>query len=186
MSGNIFKDAKDILEGQKAAEAVFAKQMRSDAVDWDDPFNFSEYYAIKNFQKRKDLIDSMCPTHICPFCNKLVLSYRSWVISKDRKKICCRRCFHTGMIVTAKKIIDCRSRRIFGAHVPRVEFDGHQLICAREMIGIKASAFAHQAGWSASYQQKLENGTVKSVTLSVAETILDTLERFRCVTGDSL
>lgn len=183
---NIFKQAKEILDGQKTAERIHEKEIRSDAIDWDDPFGVSEYYAIKNFQKRKDTIDAMVPTHICPFCNKLVLSYRSWVISKDRKSICCRKCFHTGMVVTGRKIIDARGRKIFGAHIPRVEFDGFQLICARELIGIKASAFAHMAGWSTSYQQKLENGTVKSVSLNVAEIILDTLEKFKCVTGDSL
>jgi len=57
---------------------------------------------------------------------------------------------------------------------------------ARSKIRISANEFAKQAGWSSTYQYKLEDGSVKSVTSELAETILEVFLRFGYYTADEL
>jgi predicted transcriptional regulator len=61
-----------------------------------------------------------------------------------------------------------------------------EITLARSKIHISANEFARQAGWTATYQYKLEDGSVKSITSEVAETILEVFLRFGYYTADEL
>ena len=54
----------------------------------------------------------------------------------------------------------------------RMELDWEMLVEVRELVGITKPLFARRAGWSRSYQQKLETGQVKTVSRDQAELIM--------------
>jgi len=179
---NEYRIAKGILDDAELAEQAHVRDLMKQC-DWRDPFDRAFHLSSRRADDRNRLVRKLAPKNVCPSCGSVVLSGRSWVVSKDEKSICCRSCYITGFDVPEGETRI--KRKIFGAYCPRFEIDGFQLAAIRDELGVKSSTFARKAGWSNVYQFKLEN-SVQSVTLEVAETIIQVLDELKCTTDDCL
>ncbi len=176
---NIFKEARQILDGFKTAED-HEKRRALNKCEWYDPRDKSAYLSSLRLAEKEKQIPK---DKVCPACGSVIVSPRSWVISKDKKRACCRSCYFSGVLKGGDKEIS--PRKIFTNVEIRVKIDGYQLKALRDAKGLKLAAFARVAGWTTTYQYKLET-QVKTVKLETAETIIETLERFGVATLDSV
>lgn len=154
--------------------------------DWGDPTDVLFYLAELRHTERNRVLDSLVPKRICPSCGAVKCLSKSWVVSKDKKRAICRSCY---MRKVPCKDLDETSKiphSIFGEAEIRYKFDGTKFALARVYAEISAREFASFAGWSQSYQYKLESGKVASVNAETAETIMEVFARFGFYTKDEL
>ena len=184
MTANIFKAAKDVLEDQKKMELLYLKEMEK-VCDWDDPSDIAEYRASLTLKKRLDLLDKLVPTRHCPVCGELKISPRSWVINKRKSKAICRSCFavHLGGREGERHLL---KGAVFGEKVVRVVINGEVLEDVRREAGITRAEFARKGGWSKSYQSKLEQGDVRTITSEMAEIIEEVFAEYNLMIEDTL
>jgi len=177
------KQEAKILADVERQEAKIGKWRKC---DWEDVDDVKEYHRYERQKKREAVLNRLVKNRVCPCCKSVRLSPRSWVVSKDEKKAVCRSCFHSGVADKKDGGGAGVKRNLFGDTTVRYAFDGFELSCVREAIGVSAAVFARRAGWKAVYQWKLESGKVKSVTLETAEVLLETIESFGFRTLDCL
>ena len=153
--------------------------------DWADATDVAFYVQDMRSEERKRVLDELVPKRICPYCSNLKINSKSWVVSKDKKKAMCRGCFMRK--VPDRKLV-ASSRVDLQIFTPQLRYrvDGHKIMLARSRADVSAYEFASHAGWASSYQYKLEDGTVRTVSAESAETILEVLARFGYYTKDEL
>ena len=66
--------------------------------------------------------------------------------------------------------------QVFVEKEVRYKIDGAALLASRAAVKLSRRTFAKRAGWSVSWQQKLETGDVMTVAQETAEVILLTLQ----------
>ena len=113
------------------------------------------------------------PGLVCPECCTKQTSESNFVITRDRD-VKCRMCFHARKGKTMP-LVETKDGVIQGSvfkRSERMELDWEMLVEVRELVGITKPLFARRAGWSRSYQQKLETGQVKTVSRDQAELIM--------------
>lgn len=180
---NDYRNLRIVLDDHQAKENQLEAE-KLQKCDWKDPLDRKLYLQDRRGEKRRKLVNRLAPKSVCPYCGRFVMSLRSWVVSKKDDDICCRSCFASGQGEVSEQKTHY-NREVFGDPIYRIGFNGFQLAAIREDMGIKLSSFARTAGWSNSYQHKLEN-KVKTISLEVAEVVVQTLERFGCTTDDCL
>jgi DNA-binding XRE family transcriptional regulator len=179
---NIFKDAKSILDEAKRIEQ-YEERRRSRKCDWKDLADVAEYRKDQRYEEREKIILSVAPDRKCPSCSRLVMELSRWVVSKSEKSACCRSCWDRNKKSQAIEKPKQFSRLIFRPDI-RCSIDRLAFLAAREEAGLTQSEFARRAGWSRSYQRKIEDGIVATVTVDTAETILVVLSEAKLDTPD--
>ena len=181
---NEFKEARGILDAVEKAEQ---DKIRRELVqcDWDDPLDIALYKRQTRAGTRIAVLKRLVPKRICPVCGRLKPDSRAWVVNKKGTEAICRSCFHQNF--PDPKVDDVTiKRKIFGIPEVRYTIDGFALSAAREEAGIGKRLFARDAGWTLSYQMKLEAGSVVSVTGEVAYLILQIFNNYNLRTLDTI
>jgi len=181
--GKEFRDARDLLEGLRLAENYYSVE-RFKKCDWDDPDDVSLYKSQKRIARRDETILRLCPDKRCPSCGRIVLQSARWVISKDRNKVICKSCHQRLMNNKAPDSVEVFEYSIFTPE--RYSINPQLLVQAREMSGLSLREFARRAGWGRSYQQKIEDGTIKTVSIDVVNILICVLNDSNVTTLDSL
>jgi DNA-binding transcriptional regulator YiaG len=159
---------------------------RKRKIEWDDPAEVMFHMKEMRSGERRRILDQLVPKRYCPECGRLKINSASWVISKDHTKAICRSCFQR---IVPDKELEQSSKlemRVFTSETVRYIVSAQTITRAREKISISRREFARQCGWSASYQQKLEEGRVLTVSAESAQTILEVIRRFGFYTDDNL
>ena len=178
---NIFKSAKELLDSI-AVEQCRIKKFR--LCDWEDPLDIAEYKKEKRIEERWSVIKRFSINNRCPTCLRLIMDVRSWIISKDKTAVICKSCFKrvkSNQPLDHLKIVE---EKLFS--ICKYEIDGRLLSKVRDEAGISIREFARRVGWSRSYQQKLEAGDLKNVSIENAEFILQVLSEANIMTLDKL
>lgn len=157
-----FTKAKDAIAGLAQAEAEKARHDK-ELCSWEDPSDVAFYRSEKKQRERERMIRRVSPKMNCPMCKEVEPNIRQWIVSRDRSRTMCRKCFYklqhnpppSGKIKTMLPL---------AKHEPRFIVDDELLTDLIDKTGISSRHFARLAGWSASYQQKLENGSINSVS----------------------
>lgn len=179
---NQFKRAREQLSNAEKAEKAHLREVLKKC-DWEDPEDVALYLQEKYLAKRLAVLNELVPTRICPECKQLRLSSREWVVRKDRKGALCRRCFHGAENKPgAKQLLNLV---LFPKVVTRYKLDGGALTQARAKTGLSVRAFAHKAGWSLSYQRKLEDIS-ETINEDNAKAIITVLQECGVTTKDTL
>lgn len=155
----MFEDARRQLAALEWAN-------RQSLADWDDPEDVALYRSELRIQKRTAIINEKAPDGCCPVC-KQKTHIRSWVIKRGGSEVVCRSCFHAGM---TPERVDINS--IFAEPQVRYRLDYRAFTQSRKSLGISGRKFARLAGWSQSYQSKLESGSIETVSEDTADTIV--------------
>jgi len=174
---NIFKEVK-----MKSVDS----KLKINKVEWGDPAEVAFHLQKMRLEDRLSLLNQIVPKRICPICECIKINTSSWVVSKDHTKAICRSCFQRKLPdkdLDKSSKLDCK---LFAGMKIRYVLSHSEITRARFIIRISANEFARQAGWTATYQYKLEDGSVKSITSEVAETILEVFLRFGYYTTDEL
>lgn len=171
-----FQEAKDVLQGE-SEEQKRHKRFVYRKCDWDDDEDVLLYRRQSYAKDRRRTLDRLVPSRICPSCSRNIWSSRSWVVNRRRTEAICRSCFFAAkgddeLTPILETVIRCR-------------VDGEALRIARERAGISQKTFADEMGWSQSYQTKLESGSVVSVSIEVADQLLQVLNDWGVVTPDA-
>lgn len=157
---NEYKKHKDLLEGLDKAESA-EKDLRNRKADWSDKEDVNTYTRGKRLHKRLKRIPM---NRICPSCRRLVVNPGSWCI---RGIVQCRMCRHKPAM-NIKDVQRVKSK-VFSPII-RYEIYGGQLIRTRGLLGINRKKFSILAGWSVTYQQKIETELV-TVNVDTFDTI---------------
>jgi len=178
-----FKRVKVQLNDIAKAERAFDRERRKKC-DWEDPEDVALYKQEQYQALRLAVLNELVPTRVCPGpCGQLRLSSREWVVSTDRKAAMCRRCFHNRYNKPGgAQILDLV---LFPATMTRYKLDGGSLTLARVKTELSVRAFAHRAGWSLSYQRKLEDVS-STVNEATARAIITVLQECGVTTKDIL
>jgi len=181
ISTNTFIAARHVLEDQQRKEAAHQRLVLNKA-DWDDPADIAAYKSQQSAARRAAILGHLVPNRRCPECQAICPYSRQWVINKSASYAICRSCYHKG--VAAKAVIeraiptDDDLTDIFSA--PEVRWPlsrrGSTLAELRSLAGFSQRTFAERCGWSAVYQHTLENGSVRTVSDSVRQKIIDALK----------
>lgn len=180
---NQFKRVRKQLDDAERAERAHEREIRRKC-DWEDPEDVAAYRQEKHAETRLAVLNELVPTRVCPGpCGQLRLSSREWVVSKDRRAAMCRRCFHNRYSKPGGvQVLDLT---LFPTVVTRYKLDGEALTRARAATKLSVRAFAHKAGWSLSYQRKLE-AAAETVNEANAKTIITVLQDCGVITKDVL
>ena len=185
---NQFKDAARAAEGVEAAEAALVRELRRKC-DWDDPEDRAFHQRQRRSGDRLRSLKALGFSGRCPYCKRGRVARRMVIITCEggEKIVACRSC-----AVDAKRTAEREeladqvgSLEVFPTAEIRFTVDGVALARARSFAGLSCRGFAQLAGWTASYQRKLE-GPVRSVKREVAETILTVLVERGHITADNL
>lgn len=163
--GNEFAAAKAVLTAHDKAMETLRREL-AEKCDWDDPEDVAVYRSSVRSKDRAKILDLLVPSRACPYCFKVHTSSKAWVINKKHTVACCRSCY-SGNLPDKQDII-----LLFTLPVIRLEFDYNLFFEMRARSGLSQSRFAELAGWSQQYQNKLENGYVKTIDIEKAEMIL--------------
>jgi len=80
---NIFRRVREAQEEVKRLE-----EKSEPLIDWKNPLEKVEYLRERKRERRRELLNKMVPTRICPCCGDgPILESRSWVI-KNGKAVC--------------------------------------------------------------------------------------------------
>ena len=165
------KREADLLEGIRLAELQLEKTKNFEC-SWDNENDVALLKSDKRTKMRVELLDKLVPKRLCMLCDQRFLNLQSWIVVKETAV--CRSCFFRRLArnaseVLAKNIIGVE---LFGesATVIRYPLNRRVLIERRKAIGVSAAEFARLAGWSRSYQRKLESITA-SVGIDTKEVI---------------
>jgi len=181
---NEFKDASLRLQDYQNKVAQYERELGKKC-DWENPEDVALHKHEMRFADRVDLLNLLVPNRICPLCEKLRISSRSWVIKIDKKLAICRSCFQRNIPDKKVKRMEI-SRSLFSNITYRFDIDAFGLQAAREEANISEWEFARRMGWSHSYQCKIESGQVKTVDLITAESILGVFRENGFITKDCL
>lgn len=168
------KREADIIEGIRLAEAEFDRH-RSYECEWAEENDRKLFYTDQRSVKRQEELDSIVPHRTCESCSKRHLDSRSWVVIKQTA--ICRSCFFRRLIKERTSLLVHKPKgKLFGKEVVIVRYplNGEELIKQRKAFKLSSYEFARLAGWSRSYQRKLEGETVSisKDTKEVIETVL--------------
>ena len=181
---NEFKDASLRLQDYQRKVAQYEKELGRKC-DWEIPEDVALHKHEMRFSERVDLLNLLVPNRVCPVCETLRISPRSWVIKKDKKLAICRSCFQRN--IPDKKVVKMEiSRTLFSNISYRFGIDAFGLQAAREEADSSEWEFARRMGWSHSYQCKIESGEVKTVDLVTAEAILGVFREHGFILKDCL
>lgn len=178
-----FQNEADILQGIKDAEDQLQRMITKEC-DWTDPEDRRGTRTDQRAAIRREELDHIAPERICPRCENRFLRSRSWVVvgtkSHTEKRIAiCRTCFFR--LQMSEKVHRLRdlmefNEGLFSEPVSFLRFglNGARLVELRFAVGMGAAEFARRAGWSRSYQRKLEQSTI-SVSEETKEVVLQVL-----------
>jgi len=163
-----------------------SKPKKISKVDWGDPVEVAFHLREMRHKERTTILDELVPRRICPSCERIRINSSSWVVNKEKTEAICKSCYRRripdkDLDKTSK--LDCK---LFVEMKIRYRVSAIEISRARAKINISVNEFARQAGWSAAYQYKLEDGSVLTVTSEVAETILEVFLRLGFYTKDVL
>jgi len=136
--------------------------------NWKDPEDIAEIRRVKAIRRRMSKVPQ---DGLCPLCGRPVVFSGSWVLKGDP---CCRSCYHRRVKTTLETF---NKDMILAEHV-RYEMDHEVLVEARTFAGLSQREFAKQAGWTRSYQRKLETGGFQTVTDETMDVIFTVLAKF--------
>lgn len=163
------EDGRQVLRDLEKAEEL-------PSTNWDDPEDVAEYRRKQRQVFREQHIPH---DRKCPSCGLVVANLRSWVLSAG--KPICRSCFHSNSKKKGRSRVDAK---IFSDPELRFPVNRAALISARQIAGLSKSEFAKKAGWSRSWQQKLENGSAKTVSEETVDVIMEVLSEHGVSTLD--
>jgi DNA-directed RNA polymerase subunit RPC12/RpoP len=172
---NVFKDARDILDDVEKFERLKPKYKPE---EYELKEIRKQFYVTKRMKRLCVLTKS---TYKCMQCYKTIDELGKWVIKKYKGSdiAVCRTC--------SKRLNDYKlkggngkMKRIEGVFktvvIERVHIDGLTLATARMEAGFTREQFAERLQWSRAYQQKLENGLVKTITPQKRDLIIQVLK----------
>ena len=180
---------KLVLEAVEKAEAELVREMKRKC-DWDEPNDRAIHISQERNKQRMIVIRRLAPDGRCPTCRRVRRKSAEWVILKredETRFISCRSCCTTAKSrAEAEELADrLGAIEAFPSAEVRVTVDGFQLARARSLCGLTYKAFAEKAGWSVSYQRKLE-GPARTVSLETAQTCLQVLRETGGETADNI
>ena len=105
------------------------------------------------------------------------------MIDRRESQAACRSCFQR-LYPDPRKVVTMDAR-IFPKSETRFTVDAASLLSAIAKTGLSTREFARRAGWSRSYQRKLEAGEIRSVTEANADVILTVLREAGVTTKDT-
>lgn len=142
--------------------------------EWDDLSDVNVLRSEKRFRMRTAILAELVPKRICPECKVIRPRLGQWMITKDGMKAICRVCYFKK---AARHIDEEKLGRVFTRDI-RYKVDCRLLTEIRECLGISMAEFARRIGWARSYQKKLEDGLVLSVSQRVVEDVLELIRSF--------
>ena len=161
---NVFRDAKNTLAELERANREHQRLLNR-RCDWDDPSDVAEYRKEERRDERREILDRLVPSRFCPECDDIKPGLRQWVIAADQSAAICRSCHQRRFGV--KGVIVNLQIRLLGDRFVRYEIKPDMIRKARARTGLSIREFARQAGWSKSYQTKIEKLDGGVQTLSV-------------------
>jgi hypothetical protein len=185
-----FKSSKSTLQGVEDAERALVVELRKKC-DWDIPEDRAFHMSESRRIERKERLFRLLGGHwICPYCRRSRWRQEEYVIitrETGDQFVSCRSCATTGATRARKEIAQdtLGSMEIFPKAEIRYTIDGWELSRARSIVGLTLRSFADLAGWSISYQRKLE-GPARSVLADTAEAILRVFSEAGYETADNL
>lgn len=178
---NEFVSAKLALDTIRAMEDRERREYVKKC-DWYDPLDVAEYRRTTAMEERERVVLHLCPDYACPICKVVLPNIRSWVISKHNDSAVCRGCY-----VRSKQTVSSEDKQLYFSifeEIKRYKLEWRNLISSREASGVSQREFARLAGWTSVYQNKLESGSIVSVTSETHDVILGVLKRLRVFTDD--
>jgi len=183
-SGNIFRDARDILKGRELAERMYRKEVFR-LCDWNDPEDVLHYKRMRRLEDRNVLLDKLTKDRRCPGCARIILLPSGWIISKKKDQVLCRSCFYDLKHKRKPQVVQLFELKMFTAE--RYILDSSMMKRVRESAGVSLKEFSKKAGWGKSYQQKLEDGeSLKTVSTEVMNVVIAVLNDLGVTTLDTL
>ncbi len=135
-------------------------------------------------QRRWRTIDRNTKGRRCPQCRQIILKMSSWIINRKKRVILCKSCYYSKMNNPLREEEFHLTITIFESE-NRYKIYPNELIQARTEANLTQARFAKVAGWTRSYQAKLESGAFKTVSEEKRNTILEVLKRHKVFTEDS-
>lgn len=175
-----YKDAKNQLKDVKAAEEQDQKD-RLKITETRDDWRLNK--KLEAHEEKWTLLEKLTKGFRCPKCKKIIVNLRSWMINRRKTKALCRSCYHRVKHNPKRKEHLHMDIEIFEEE-SRYKLSPNHLIAARNETGLTQKEFALQAGWSRSYQSKLEGGMFLTVSTDTRAVILGVLKRFNITTRD--
>lgn len=164
---------KDLLEGIRIAEEQLERTKNFEC-DWNNENDVAEYKSGKRTEERAELLDSLVPKRNCMLCDQRFLNLRSWVVVKQTAV--CRSCFFRRLLRERMEPLGKTTigRKLFGEPIMLVRYPLNQrvLIELRKRAGLSSIEFSRLAGWSRSYQRKLESAATVSVGIDTKEVLV--------------
>jgi hypothetical protein len=171
--GNMFQEAADILAGVEEAQEKLRRDLER-ACDWENPEDVALYKKEKREGERRALLDRLVPDRKCR-CGVVVEQLSAWAINRSKTLAMCRSCYHS--IESTDQPMDVS--KIFHTPIVRYGYDGEAIAIARKALGVNRRRFAYLAGWTYSYQQKLELNRYETLQLENVRVILGVFDRLR-------
>lgn len=167
--GSEFRDARDLFAGIELAEKVFNRE-KFKKCDWNDPEDVATYKRTQNITQRNEFLNKKYPDRRCPCCGRIVLQVNRWIIDNDNRTGICKSCFKRLAGRKIPDVVQVFNHKIFSPE--RYSINSQLLIQVRELTGLSVREFSRKAGWGRSYQQKLENGQIKTVSTDVVNILI--------------
>jgi len=181
--GSMFRDARDQLQAIELAEKKFQRELFKKC-DWNDPKDVAHYKKLKRIDARNRVIKRLCPDRKCPSCGRIVLQTNSWVINKKESEAICRSCYFR---LINNQVPDKVQELNYNIFIPeRYSINGQLLLQTREKTELSLKEFARLAGWGRSYQTKLENNEIKSISGDIVNILIAVLNDNGVTTLDTL
>lgn len=191
MSSDQYAQAKSVLKGEELAERDLTRDLKR-LCDWDQPTDRAHHMSeARKRQRRADLRVLLGGKLRCPYCKRTRAKLSEWVILKKKHSTqriaACRSCS-----TQAIEELDTEERRtqvgeieLFPSAEVRFAVDGFALARVRTICGLTLRSFSDLAGWSVSYQRKIE-GPTRTISQENANVILRVLREQGFDTSDNL
>ncbi len=138
----------------------------------------------KRVKRRWAIINRHTRGRKCPQCKQVVLNVSSWVILFKKRIVLCKSCHYRNLSNPRRETEMKMNVQIF-TKLNRYELSPNHLIQARNEAVLTQAEFARLAGWTRSYQSRLETGISKTVSEETRNVILEVLKRAGISTEDS-
>ena len=127
--------------------------------DWFDPEDVAAWKKMERRKHRDRVLDRLLgKERRCPRCGEQKIGPRQWVKQRGKDRIICRSCFQKLTPKSAGFMVPS-----FARMVKYYVFDVEIFLQARVDSGLTMKEFARRAGWSYTYQRKIEHGDVKKI-----------------------
>lgn len=176
---NEYDKEKQVLDGIDSAKKA-EDRIKKKVCDWDDESEVSLKRAEERKEERKRVLDAIVPDRVCPKCKTKIFLDSYWVV-KDGLAWC-RSCFHSFSNKDDGEIFGSIVKKV----VVRVEIDGWKIRALRGRANIGINIFAAEMGWTVVYQDQIERGKQKTVTLDVFERIVKAFKKHGAEVTDSI